>query len=65
MEGVTAGTRGAIAGAACILARRSLIDLKTLFIGVVALAVLVLTKKIPEPVLILAAGAVGLLLHGK
>lgn len=65
VQGVSAAAVGAIAGAAYILARRSLIDAATLTIGVVALAALVLTKKIPEPVMILAAGVVGLILHGR
>ena len=65
VQGVTAAAVGAIAGAAYILARRSLIDITTWFIGGVALAVLMLTKKIPEPVLILTAGVVGLILHGR
>ena len=55
---------GAIAGAAYILARRSLVDLPTVLIGLIALAILMLTKKIPEPIVILAAGAAGVLLHG-
>jgi len=33
-------------------------------IGLIALAILMLTKKIPEPIVILAAGAAGVLLHG-
>jgi chromate transporter len=64
VQGVTAAAVGAIAGAACILARRSLVDLLTVAIGLVALAILMLTRKIPEPILILAAGGVGVLLHG-
>jgi len=65
VQGVTAAAVGAIAGAAYILARRSLIDIPTLAIGIVTLTVLMLTKKIPEPVMILVAGAAGLLLHNK
>ena len=65
VQGVTAAAVGAIAGAAYILARRSLIDVTTMTIGAVSLAVLMLTKKIPEPILILASGAVGLVLHGR
>ena len=65
VQGVTAAAVGAIAGAAYILARRSLIDIPTLIIGIVTLTVLMLTKKIPEPVMILAAGIAGLLLHHK
>jgi chromate transporter len=64
VQGVTAAAVGAIAGAAYILARRSLIDLPTVVIGLVTLAVLMFTKKIPEPIVILVAGAVGVLLHG-
>lgn len=65
VQGVTSAAVGAIAGAAYILARRSLIDIPTVIIGAVTLALLMLTKKIPEPVAILAAGAAGVLLHGK
>jgi chromate transporter len=63
VQGVTAAAVGAIAGAVFILARRSLIDIPTVLIGVATLAVLMFTKKIPEPVAILAAGAIGILLH--
>jgi chromate transporter len=65
VQGVTAAAVGAIAGAAYILARRSLIDIPTVAIAIVALTLLMLTKKIPEPIMILAAGVVGLLLHGR
>ena len=33
-------------------------------IGFLALTILMLTKKIPEPIVILAAGAIGVVLHG-
>src|SRR5436853_2210434 len=65
VQGVTAAAVGAIAGAAYILARRSLVDLPTVLIGLITLAILMFTKKIPEPIVILAAGAVGVFLHGK
>lgn len=65
VQGVTAAAVGAIAGAVYILARRSLIDIPTVIIGIVTLSVLMYTKKIPEPLVILAAGAVGILLHGR
>jgi chromate transporter len=55
---------GAIAGAAYILARRSLIDVPTVLIGIVTLAVLMSTKKVPEPIVILVAGVIGIFLHG-
>jgi chromate transporter len=64
VQGVTAAAVGAIAGAAYILARRSLVDLPTVLIGLITLTILMLTKKIPEPIVILVAGAAGILLHG-
>src|SRR6266567_814761 len=65
VQGVTAAAVGAIAGAAYILARRSLVDTPTVIIGLTTLAILMFTKRVPEPIVILAAGAVGVLLHGK
>ena len=65
VQGVTAAAVGAIAGAVFILTRRSLIDIPTVLIGIVTLSVLMYTKKIPEPLVILAAGAVGIVLHGR
>jgi chromate transporter len=64
VQGVTAAAVGAIAGAAYILARRSLIDVPTVLIGIVTLVVLMSTKKVPEPIIILVAGIVGVFLHG-
>lgn len=61
VQGVTAAAVGAIAGAAFILGRRSLIDLPTVFIAVVTFGLLS-ARKIPEPLLILVAGVAGLLL---
>jgi chromate transporter len=61
VQGVTAAAVGAIAGAAFILGRRSLTDLPTILIAAIAFALLSF-KKIPEPLLIAAAGVVGLLL---
>jgi len=65
VQGVTAAAVGAIAGAAYILARRSLVDTPTVMIGLTTLAVLMFTRKIPEPIVILAAGTVGVFRHGK
>jgi chromate transporter len=64
VQGVTAAAVGAIAGATYILARRSLVDTPTIVIGMVVLVLLMVTKKIPEPILILAAGLVGILVRG-
>jgi len=61
VQGVTAAAVGAIAGAAFILGKRSLVDVPTILIAVATFALLQF-KRIPEPLLILVAGAVGLLL---
>ena len=63
VDGVTAGAVGAIAGAVVVLGRKSIVDLPTIVIAVVSLAMLVKWKKLPEPLLIVAAGAVGIALH--
>jgi chromate transporter len=57
--GVTAAASGAIAGACFVLARRAIVDLPTLLIGLVALAI-TWRFKVPEPVLIAAGAAAGL-----
>src|SRR5213592_4665492 len=65
VQGVTAAAVGAIAGAAVILTRRAVFDLPTVLIALISLGVLLAFKKVPEPVLILAAGVAGVVLHGK
>jgi chromate transporter len=63
VDGVTAAATGAIAGAAFVLGRRALTDVGA---GLIALATWFLfsrVKKLPEPIVIVAAGLVGLLLH--
>ncbi len=62
VQSVTAAAVGAIAGVAYILGRRALIDLPAIIIGVTTFFQLRKAKKIPEPLLILAAGIAGLLL---
>jgi len=62
VKGVTAAAVGAITGAVFILGSRTLIDGASLLIAVTSLGILSLTKRIPEPVLILMAGLVGLFL---
>ena len=64
VDGVTAAATGAIAGAAYVLGRRAIVDLPTAAIAAAALLVLIKGRKIPEPALMLAAGAAGLLLRG-
>jgi chromate transporter len=65
VQGVTAAAVGAIAGAAIILSKRAVMDLPTVLVAVVSLLLLVRFKKIPEPLIILGAGIVGLTVkHG-
>jgi chromate transporter len=61
VQGVTAAAVGAIAGAVVILARRSLIDWVTVGISLAVLAARLKLRKVPEPVLIVTAGIIGLL----
>jgi chromate transporter len=58
--GATAAATGAIAGAVMLLARRAIYDAPTAAVALVSLAVL-WRFKIPEPILVAAAGIVGLL----
>jgi len=64
VSGVTAAATGAIAGAAFVLGKRAIFDIPTALICIATLGVLFLPKKIPEPLIILAAGLVGLALRG-
>ncbi len=63
VQGVTAAAVGAIAGAAVILSRRALVDVPTVLMALISFAVLLGFKKVPEPLLILAAGVAGVVLH--
>ena len=63
VNGVTAAATGAIAGAAFVLGRRAIIDVPTALIGLTTLLVLVYVRKIPEPLVILAAGLLGFFLR--
>src|SRR5512137_2761116 len=56
VAGVTAAATGAIGGAAYVLGRRAVFDLRTVVIALATLALLTWTKKVPEPLVILAAG---------
>jgi chromate transporter len=62
VDGVTAGATGALAGAVVVLGRRAIIDIPT--IGIAAMSLLILTKvrRVPEPLLIIAAGVAGVAL---
>jgi chromate transporter len=62
VDGVTAAAIGAIAGAVLVLGKRTLIDLPTGLIALATAAVLFRYKKIPEPVIIVIAAAIGIFL---
>jgi chromate transporter len=64
VDGVTAAATGSIAGAAFVLGRRALIDIPTILIALVTVGVLLKFKKTQEPLLIAAAGVVGVVLRG-
>lgn len=61
VEGVTAAAIGAIAGAIIVLGRRAITDIPTAAIALATLAVLS-RFKIPEPIIVVIAGVVGLIL---
>jgi chromate transporter len=63
VDGITAATAGGIAGAAVILGRNALYDIPAWLIAAATLLLLLRTR-LPEPVLIIGAGLVGLALHG-
>ena len=58
-----ARTLSAIAGAAVVLARRAITDVGSVAILLLVLAILFRFKKAPEPLIIVASGAAGLLIR--
>ena len=61
VQGATAAATGAIAGAVVVLALRTLVDVPTVAIALVSLTLLWRWKP-QEPIVVAAAGAVGLVL---
>ena len=61
VDGVTAAATGAIVGAVIVLGRRALVDVVTLVLCVGTLIVVLFVRRVPEPVLIVAAGIVGVI----
>jgi chromate transporter len=62
VDGVTAAAAGAIAGAAFVLGRRAVFDVPTVLICLAALLALTRLKGASEPLLIVSAGVVGIVL---
>jgi chromate transporter len=63
VSGVTAAATGAIAGAAFVLGKRALIDVPTWILCLATLLLISKVKKAPEPLVIFAAGIIGLSLR--
>jgi chromate transporter len=63
VDGVTAAAIGAIAGAVIVIGQRSISDWVTASLGVATAALLWRFKKLPEPVVVLAAALLGLVAH--
>lgn len=63
VEGITAAAIGALSGAVVVIAGRSVRDLPTIIIAFVTLAILWKTRKVTEPVLILVAAVIGLIIY--
>jgi chromate transporter len=63
VDGITAAAIGAISGSVIVIAKRSIIDIPTAVIAVVTIALLWKFKKLQEPVVVVAAALIGLLVY--
>ena len=62
VDGVTAAAIGAIAGAVLVLSKRMLSDIPSILIALATIGVLLKFKKIPEPLIILVAALIGVVI---
>jgi chromate transporter len=62
VDGITAAVIGALVGAVIVIATRSIRDIPTALIALSTLAAMVYIKKIKEPLIILLAAAVGMII---
>ena len=62
VDGVTAAAIGTIAGAVVVLGKRSIIDVPTALLALVTVALIWKFKKLPEPLIVLAAALIGVAL---
>ena len=62
VDGITAAVTGALAGAVVVIATRSIVDIATALIAITTIVVLVCSRKIQEPSIILVAALAGLLI---
>jgi chromate transporter len=63
VDGVTAAAIGAITGAVIVIGLRSITDVATAALALITVGVLWRFKKLPEPLIVLAAALAGLLLY--
>lgn len=63
VDGVTAAAVGAITGSVVVIGGRSVVDIPTAVIAVTSAVVLWKNKKLPEPVVVLAAAVIGMLIY--
>jgi chromate transporter len=63
VQGVTAAAVGAITGAVVLLGRQSIVDVPTAALAAASLGLLLLTTKVPEPLLVLGAALVGVIVY--
>jgi chromate transporter len=63
VDGVTAAAIGAIAGAVIVIGQRSITDWITAALAIVTAMILWRFKKIPEPVIVVVAAVIGLVVH--
>ncbi len=62
VDGVTAAAIGAIAGAVLVLGKRTLTDMPSLLIAITTVVILIKYKKLQEPLIILVAAIIGIIL---
>ncbi|GAA3324922.1 hypothetical protein GCM10020331_054710 [Ectobacillus funiculus] len=60
---MTAAATGAISGAVIVLGKRSIIDIPTALLALITLGILWKSKKVSEPIIILVAAIIGLIVY--
>jgi chromate transporter len=63
VDGITAAAVGAITGSVLVIAKRSLIDLPTVALAIATVLLLWRFKKLPEPIVVVAAAGFGLAVY--
>lgn len=63
ITGVTTAAVGAISGAVIVLGQRSIIDIPTALFAVITLVILWKSKKVSEPIIVLGAAIIGLIVY--